>query len=402
MNIVIVGASHAGMAAAAELRRLSESADIILLSAENVLPYQRPPLSKAYVSGDMTLEGLELRPQSWFTDHRIDLRLNTRVTSINRNERQLLLNDGNTVDYTSLILATGSTPRYLPESSGGKLKNVLVMRDLADADALKPLLKSGTKLVVIGGGYVGLEAAAVAAKHGLQVTVVEAAEHILRRVACPQTASYIRELHQAHNVTVLENRSVAGISGKDGKAAAVDLADGTSLPADVVLVGIGVMPQTQLAHDAGLTIANGVVVDSALRTSDPDIYAIGDVASFPRHGTHMRVESVQNAHDQALVAAANALGADEHYNAVPWFWSDQYDLKLQMAGLNTGYTDVIVRKSSDTAQSHFYFDGDTFLATDCFNDAASFVVSRRLLQMGRTITREQAADTSLVLKTLIK
>jgi 3-phenylpropionate/trans-cinnamate dioxygenase ferredoxin reductase component len=402
MNIVIIGASHAGMAAAAELRRLSDSANIILLSAENVLPYQRPPLSKAYVSGDMTLEGLELRPQSWFTDHRIDLRLNTRVASIDREARQVALVDGGTVDYTSLILATGSSPRRLGEHQGGTLENVLVMRDLADADVLKPLLKAGAKLVVIGGGYVGLEAAAVAAKHGLHVTVVEAAEHILRRVACPQTATYIRDLHEAHGVTVLEGRAVAGITGQGGKAAAVELGDGTSLPADMVLVGIGVIPETQLAHDAGLTVANGIVVDSALRTNDPDIYAIGDVASFPRHGSHMRVESVQNAHDQALVAAANALGGDEHYDAVPWFWSDQYDLKLQMAGLNTGYTDVVVRKSSETAESHFYFKGDEFLATDCFNDAASFVVSRRLLQMGRTISREQAADNSLVLKTLIK
>ena len=402
MNIVIVGASHAGMAAAAELRRLSDSTNIILLSAENVLPYQRPPLSKAYVSGDMTLEGLELRPQSWFADNRIDLRLSTRVEKIDRENRQLHISGGADIDYTSLIIATGSSPRRLPESAGGLLKNVLVMRDLADAETLKPLLKANAKLVVIGGGYVGLEAAAVAAKHGLSVIVVEAAEHILRRVACPQTATYIRELHQAHGVTVLENRAVAGIKGQNGKAASVELADGTSLPADIVLVGIGVIPETQLAHDAGLIIANGIIVDSALRTNDPDIYAIGDVASFPRHGNHMRVESVQNANDQGLVAAANALGGDEHYNAVPWFWSDQYDLKLQMAGLNIGYTDVVVRKSSETAQSHFYFKGDEFLATDCFNDAASFVVSRRLLQMGRTISKQQASDSSLVLKTLIK
>ena len=402
MNIVIIGASHAGMAAAAELRRLSQSAHIILLSAESVLPYQRPPLSKAYVSGDMTLESLELRPQPWFDDHRIDLRLETKVEKIDRDAKTLLLSDAITIDYTGLIIATGSTPRYLPESVGGKLQNVLVMRDLADADALKPLLKPDAKLVVIGGGYVGLEAAAVAAKHGMDVTVVEAAEHILRRVACPQTATYIRDLHEAHGVTVLENRTVAGTSGQGGRVASVELGDGSSLPADVVLVGIGVVPQTQLAHDAGLTIANGIVVDSALRTSDPDIYAIGDVASFPRDGTHMRVESVQNANDQALVAAANALGGDEKYSAVPWFWSDQYDLKLQMAGLNTGYTDVVVRKSSETAQSHFYFKDNVFLATDCFNDAASFVVSRRLLQMGKTISREQAADTGLVLKTLVK
>ena len=244
MNIVIIGASHAGMAAAAELRNLSASANITLLSAEGVLPYQRPPLSKAYVSGDMTLEGLELRPQSWFTDHCIDLRLSTRVEKIDRENRQLHTTGG-TVAYTSLIIATGSSPRRLPESAGGSLENVLVMRDLADADALKPLLKPDAKLVVIGGGYVGLEAAAVAAKHGLQVTVVEAAEHILRRVACPQTATYIRNLHQAHGVTVLEGCSVAGITGQGGKAASVELGDGTSLPADVVLVGIATADDDQ-------------------------------------------------------------------------------------------------------------------------------------------------------------
>lgn len=402
MNIVIVGASHAGMAAAAELRRLSVSAGIVLLSAESVLPYQRPPLSKAYVSGDMTLEGLELRPQSWFSDNKIDLRLGAVVTAIDREARTIQLKNSETFEYTSLIVATGSSPRRLPAGAGGNLENVLVMRDLADADALKPLLKKGNKLVVIGGGYVGLEAAAVAAKHGLNVTVIEAAEHILRRVACPQTATYIRGLHQSYGVTVLENRAVAGIKGEGGKASAVELADGTTLPADAVLVGIGVIPETQLAHDAGLTIANGIVVDQFLRTNDPDIYSIGDVASFPRHGQHMRVESVQNANDQALVAAANALGANDNYNAVPWFWSDQYELKLQMAGLNTGYTDVVVRHSSETARSHFYFKGDEFLAADCFNDAASFVVSRRLLQMGRAISKEQAADANLVLKTLIK
>jgi 3-phenylpropionate/trans-cinnamate dioxygenase ferredoxin reductase component len=401
MNIVIVGASHAGMAAAAELRRLSANANIIMLSAEGVLPYQRPPLSKAYVSGDVTVEGLELRPQSWFIDQNIDLRLNTPAARIDRETRQIVLFDGSRVDYASLILATGSTPRYLPESAGGTLKNVLVMRNLADADALKPLLVSGARLVVIGGGYVGLEAAAVAAKHGLHVTVVEAAEHILRRVACPQTADYIRALHQAHGVTVLENRAVAGIQGEGGKAAAVELGDGTLLLADLVLVGIGVIPETRLAHDSGLTIANGIVVDSALRTNDADIYAIGDVASFPRNGQHLRVESVQNANDQALVAAANALGGDAHYHAVPWFWSDQFDLKLQMAGLNTGYDQVIVRQSSATARSHFYFKNGAFLAVDCFNDAASFVVSRRLLQTGRALSPDQAADTGIALKTLI-
>jgi 3-phenylpropionate/trans-cinnamate dioxygenase ferredoxin reductase component len=402
MKVVIIGASHAGVAAAAGLRAVSQEASVTVIGAEAALPYQRPPLSKGYASGETDLEGLALRPRAWFDSNRIDLRLAMRVTAIDRERRELRLPEGGRLAYDRLILATGASPRRLPDHAGGNLGNVLVMRDLADADALKERIADGRRVVIIGGGYVGLEAAAVCAKAGMHVTVVEAAEHILRRVACAATARFIRAVHEAHGVNVLEGVNVTRIAGIDGVANGVELANGTLLPADLVLVGIGVVPETALAHDAGLRIANGIVVDQHLRTNDAEIYAIGDVASFPRDGHHVRVESVQNANDQAAVAAVNALGADETYNAVPWFWSDQYDMKLQIAGLNSGHDDVVQRVNSETSRSHFYFRGDQFIAVDCFNDGASYMVSRRLMQMGRGLTKAQAADLSLNFKSLLK
>jgi 3-phenylpropionate/trans-cinnamate dioxygenase ferredoxin reductase subunit len=255
---------------------------------------------------------------------------------------------------------------------------------------------------VVGGGYIGLEAASEAAKKGVTVTVVEAADRILKRVASEETADDVRSLHHSHGVRIFENASLVKIVEKDGKAAGVELTDGSVISADFVVTGIGVTPDTALAEACGLDIGNGIVVDAHLRTSDPSILAIGDCACFPFKGMMIRLESVQNAADMGIVAAQNIVGADLEYRPVPWFWSDQFDLKLQIAGLNMGYDHVITRPGvREGAKSHFYFRGDEFLAADCLNDGATYMIARRVLEGGKTLTRAMVEDHSFALKSLL-
>jgi 3-phenylpropionate/trans-cinnamate dioxygenase ferredoxin reductase subunit len=263
-------------------------------------------------------------------------------------------------------------------------------------------MKEGARLVVIGGGYIGLEAASEAAKKGVSVTVVEAADRILKRVACPETADDVRTLHHGHGVRIFENASITRIVGENGHATGIELSDGSFIAADFVVTGIGVNPDTALAEAAGLVVDNGITVNSRLETSDPAIYAIGDCASFPFKGEMIRLESVQNANDMGIVAAQNIMGADIAYKPVPWFWSDQFDLKLQIAGLNIGYNHVVTRPGArEGAKSHFYFRGDELLAADCLNDGATYMITRRLLEGGKTLTRAQVEDHSLNLKSLL-
>jgi 3-phenylpropionate/trans-cinnamate dioxygenase ferredoxin reductase subunit len=276
------------------------------------------------------------------------------------------------------------------------------MRDHGDALKLMERMKEDARLVVIGGGYIGLEAASEAAKKGVSVTVIEAADRILKRVACAETADDIRALHKAHGVTILENAQIHEIHEKNGVADGVILADDTVIPADFIVTGIGVHPDTALAETAGLTYNNGIVVNERLETSDPNIYAIGDCAAFPYHGRMIRLESVQNANDMGIVAAHNILGEDRAYRPVPWFWSDQFELKLQIAGLNTGYDQVITRKGlREGARSHFYFRDGTFLAADCLNDGAAYMMARKILEGGKMLTPMQVADPNFNMKSLL-
>jgi 3-phenylpropionate/trans-cinnamate dioxygenase ferredoxin reductase subunit len=402
MKTLVIGGSHAALALAAELRKLSPEADIALVSADPELPYQRPPLSKAYMSGKVTFEQILLRPEDWFQANAIMLKAGLRVDGIDREKKNVTLSDGTVLPYDRLVLATGAKPRRLPEAIGGTLPNVHVMRDLADAHALMERMKDGSRLVVIGGGYIGLEAASEAAKKGVTVTVIEAADRILKRVAAPETADDVRSLHHDHGVRIFENASLVRIVERDGQASGVELTDGSVIAADFIITGIGVVPDTALAEACGLDVANGIIVNAHLQTSDPAIYAIGDCAAFPFKGMMIRLESVQNANDMGIAAAQNIMGANLSYKPVPWFWSDQFELKLQIAGLNTGYDRVITRPGPrEGAKSHFYFRGAEFLAADCLNDGATYMVARRILEGGKTLTPAQVEDHSLVLKTLL-
>lgn len=397
-RIVVIGAGQAGASLVAKLRALGFAGEITLIGAEAVPPYQRPPLSKAYLLGDMALERLFLRPESFYSDQGIDLRLGQPVRAIDPAARTVTLGQ-EVLSYDALALTTGSVPRQLPALIGGDLAGVHVVRGLGDVDAMAPEFQPGRRVVIVGGGYIGLEAAAVAAKKGLDVTVLEMAPRILQRVAAPETSDAIRALHISHGVKILESTGLERIEGAS-RVEGVSLSDGTRLPADFVIAGIGILPDTALAEAAGLTLENGIRTDTQGRTSDPHIWAAGDCASFPWRGEQLRLESVQNAIDQAELVAENMLGAEKDYAPVPWFWSDQYDLKLQIAGLNTGYDRVIVRDAE--ARSHWYFAGEKFLAVDALNDPRAFMVGKRLLEQGKSPDPGLLADPATDLKALLK
>ena len=399
-GIVIIGAGQAGASLAAKLRALGYAGDVTLVGAEPVAPYQRPPLSKGYLLGEMGLDRLMLRGPEFWDDQKIALRLGIPVTAIDPAARRVTLGTG-TLAYDQLALTTGATPRRLPPAIGGDLAGVYPVRTLADVDAMAAEFRPGRRLLVIGGGYIGLEAAAVASKLGLSVTLVEAAPRILQRVACAETAAHLRALHQAHGVRILEGRALARLTG-DGRVTGAELADGETIPADFVIAGIGIDPETRLAAAAGLAIENGIRTDALGRTSDPAIWAAGDCASFPHAGGRLRLESVGNAIDQAEAVAANMLGADEPYVPRPWFWSDQYDAKLQIAGLNTGFDRVVTRPGEGPAVSFWYYRGADLLAVDAISDPRAYMVGKRLIEAGRSPDPAQVADPATDLKALMR
>jgi 3-phenylpropionate/trans-cinnamate dioxygenase ferredoxin reductase subunit len=401
-KIVVIGGGQAGFSYAERIRALLPEATITMLCAEDTLPYQRPPLSKKYMMGEMTRDSLTFRTEGWFAENRIDVRTGVTVDSIDRSA-QLVHLGKDALLYDRLMLATGSEPRRLPADIGGSLKNVFVMRSLADADAFGEQMAAGRKLVVIGGGYIGLEAAAVARKAGMDVTVVEAAPRILQRVACEETSTWFRDLHQRHGVKIVEKAGLEKLVGRDGTVSGAQLSDGQHLECDVALVGIGILPSTELAEQAGLEVENGIVVDGRGRTSDDNIFAAGDCSIFDFEGQQTRLESVQNAIEQAQHAALETAGQGKDYRPIPWFWSDQFDVTLQIAGLNRGYDKVVTRPGSrEGAQSHWYFRNDKFIAVDAMNDPRAYLPGKKILETGGALTAEQAADPECNLKDLMR
>ncbi|HEY9037508.1 MAG TPA: FAD-dependent oxidoreductase [Roseovarius sp.] len=400
-DIVVIGAGQAGASLVARLRKNGFEGAITLIGEEAAPPYQRPPLSKAYLLGDMELERLYLRPASFYEEAQIDLRLGTRVDRIDPATRQVHIGD-EVVPYGTLVLTTGSTPRRLPAAIGGDLEGVHVVRDLADVDAMEPRFKPGAKVLIVGGGYIGLEAAAVAAKKGLDVTLVEMAERILQRVAAPETSDFFRALHKEHGVDIREGVGLDRLLG-EGRVTGARLTDGTEIEADFVIVGVGIAPGTALAEAAGLETDNGIKVDALGRTSDPAIWAAGDCASFPLGDGRMRLESVPNAIDMAECVADNIMGAGKAYVPQPWFWSDQYDVKLQIAGLNVGYDRIITRPGSSVGSASFwYYSGDRLLAVDAMNEPRAYMVGKRLIDAGKSPSPVAVADPETDLKSLLK
>lgn len=400
-HIVVIGAGQAGSSLVAKLRKDGFDGQITLIGAEPALPYQRPPLSKAYLLGDMTLDRLFLRPDSFYRDQNIEVRLGQAVTAIDPAAKTVTVGD-DVIAYDQLALTTGSEPNRLPAAIGGDLAGVHVVRTLADVDAMAPAVIKGARALIVGGGYIGLEAAAVATKLGVQVTLVEMADRILQRVAAPETSDYFRALHTGHGVDIREGIGLDHLIGNDGRVRGAMLSDGTVLDLDMVVVGVGIMPATGLAEMAGLTLNNGIEVNGLGQTSDPSIWAAGDCASFLFRGARIRLESVPNAIDQSECVAANMLGAGVDYLAKPWFWSDQYDVKLQIAGLNTGYDHIVTRVGQGQTQSFWYYKGATLLAVDAMNDPRAYMVGKRLIEAGKSPDPVAVRDASFELKALLR
>lgn len=399
-GIIVIGAGQAGSSLVVRLRSLGFEGKVTLIGAEPVPPYQRPPLSKKYMLGEMDVERLFLRPEAFYADQNIDLRLGVLVTGIDRDAKTVTLNSGEVLQYDKLALTTGSDPIPLPASIGGGLDNVYTVRTLKDADAMAAHFTKGKRALIVGGGYIGLEAAAVAAMRGVNVTIVEMADRILQRVAAPQTSDYFRTLHTGRGVDVREGVGLDSLKGHKGRVTLAVLSDGTQLGIDFAVVGIGIRPAIGLADFADLSIENGIKVNGFGQTSDPSIYAAGDCTSFPYKDGRIRLESVPNAIDQAEATAAAMLGETKEYIAKPWFWSDQYDVKLQIAGLNTGY-DTVVNRAFGAATSFWYYKGDQLLAVDALNDPRAYMVGKRLIEAGKSPDPSLVADTTIDLKILL-
>ena len=396
---IIIGAGQAGSSAAFKLRALGYDADITLIGDEPHPPYQRPPLSKAYLLGEMERERLFLRPAEAYAEQGITLLTDTWVSQIDRDAKTVTTEAG-VHSYDTLILTTGAYPRPLPIGLGGDLDGVYTVRTLADIDAMAPEFRDGARALIIGGGYIGLEAAAVAAKRGVNTTLIERDDRILGRVASAETADYFRDLHRANGVDIREGVDLARLTGSP-RVTGAEFKDGTAMDVDFVIVGIGILPDTRHADAMGLTLNNGIACDAMGRTSDPAIWAAGDCASFPMGGAQMRLESVGNAIDMAEAVAANIMGADMPYIPKPWFWSDQYDVKLQIAGLNTGYERVVVRDGG-AARSHWYYAGETLLAIDAMNDPRAYMVGKRLIEAGKSADPALVANPDTEMKSLLK
>ena len=398
-HIVVIGAGQAGSSCVVKLRNGGFEGQITLIGSEPQPPYQRPPLSKAYLMGDMALERLYLRPEAFYADQDIDLRLGATVDAIDVDAQQITV-DGAPMGYDELVLTTGSIPHRLPAAIGGALDGVHVVRGLADVDAMAPRFVAGARVLIVGGGYIGLEAASVAAKLGLEVTLVEMAPRILQRVAAPETSDFFRNLHQSNGVMLREGVGLERLTGEGNVSGAV-LTDGTTLEVDFVIVGVGIAPATALAEAAGVPLDNGIAVDAFGRTSVPHVWAAGDCASFPYRGGRIRLESVPNAIEQAEVVAENLMGVEKEYHAKPWFWSDQYDVKLQIAGLNTGYDKVVTRGAAPGPVSFWYYLGETLLAVDAANDPRGYMIGKRLIEGGKSPSADVIADPDTDMKALL-
>jgi len=398
-NIVIIGGGQAAAQACASLRLFGFGGKITLIGEEAALPYQRPPLSKAYMKGDMSEERLYFRPADWYRDNDIEVMLSTRATRIDRSERTVEIEGGKSVAYDGLILSTGSRPRALP-LPGADLDHVYDLRDLSDVERIKPNMVAGKRLVIVGAGYIGLEAAAVARQLGLEVTVLEMADRVLARVTSPVMSDFFETEHRAQGVDIRTGVRLASLQG-DGAVTAAVLDNGTEIAADIVLVGIGILPNVELAQDAGIACANGILVDRDARTNDPRVFAAGDCTRRPlvHYGRDGRLESVHNAIEQGKLAAAAIMAKPRPNEDCPWFWSDQYDLKLQIAGLSQDYDEFVLRGDPATRKfAVFYLRSGKLISVDAINSAPEFLASKRLIMSGASLAPETLSDTSISMK----
>jgi 3-phenylpropionate/trans-cinnamate dioxygenase ferredoxin reductase subunit len=399
MAIVIVGAGHAAGQAAASLRQEGFEDDIIIIGDEAHIPYQRPPLSKAYLSGEQGIERVYLRPEKFYEDKNVTVKTSTSVTAIDTAAHTVTTDQGETIGYDKLLLATGGRPRKL-SIPGSDLTGIHYLRTIADVDAIRDEFAEGRRLVIVGGGYIGLEVASVAVKYGLEVHVLEMEERILQRVTTPQMSAYYHQLHGGRGVHIHTATMVTGFSGD----AAVDavLCGDESIAADLVIVGIGIIPNVEVVQAAGIECENGIVVDDHCRTSAPDVYAAGDCTNHPNPllDRRLRLESVPNAMEQARVAAANMVGGDKVYASIPWFWSDQYELKLQMVGFSADGDTQVVRGDMDAnAFAVFYLKDGRVVAADAVNSPKEFMICKQLI--GKKVDAAVLQDPDSDLKALL-
>jgi len=396
-NVVIAGAGHAAGQVVATLKQRKFDGRIILIGDEIHLPYQRPPLSKKFLSGDMPAKRLHFKPASFYDDPQVEVRLNTKITAIDRSNKTLRTDAGNT-PYDTLVLAVGSRVRRLPVE-GAELEGVHYLRSISDVEGIRAELGERRKVVIVGAGYIGLEVAAVMRQLGLDVTVVEMADRVMSRVVSAEISDFYQIEHTNHGVKLRLSTGVAAFRG-DTRISAVETTNGDQIPADFVIVGIGVEPNIELAADAGLNVDNGITVDECCRTSDPNVYAVGDCTVHPNsiYERRLRLESVHNALEQAKTAANNICGKQTCYSQVPWFWSDQYDLKLQIAGLSEGYDDVLVRGNpADRSFACLYLRDGKLIATDAINSPREFLRSKELIANRSQIDRDKLADPGVAL-----
>ena len=401
-EILIVGAGHGGAHAAAQLRQLGFAGSIAIVGEEPELPYERPPLSKDCLAGDKDFDRMLLRPESFWAERHVAMLTGRRVGHVDPAARTVTTDDGETIGYGDLIWATGGAPRKLA-CEGHDLAGIHAIRTRADVEALKTELGGATRVAIVGGGYIGLEAAAVLSKLGKQVVVLEAMDRVLARVAGPDLSHFYEAEHRAHGVTIRTGVTVAAISGEHGRADGVVLANGEQVAADLIIVGIGIIPAIAPLIEAGAAVANGVEVDDHCRTSLQHVFAIGDCAAHANSfagGATIRLESVQNANDMATTVARALTGNPKPYHAVPWFWSNQYDLRLQTVGLSMGYGATVLRGDPATrAFSVIYLKAGRIIALDCVNSVRDYVQGKALVEAGSVIAPGLLADTDIPLKT---
>jgi len=398
-TIIVVGGGHAGAQAVDSLRRDGFAGRLVLVAGEPVLPYQRPPLSKKFLAGELEADRLPIRHAQYYETIRCEVRLGNAAVAIDTAGHQLTLADGSTLDYGKLVLAIGGHARPLPVP-GADLAGVHVLRTIVDVNAIRARIAPGLRAAIVGAGYIGLECAATLRKLGLEVTVIEMMDRVMSRVVAPEMSRFYHKEHVSHGVTVLAAKRVCAFTG-NGKLSAVECTDGTRVPADLAIVGIGLVPDTGLAAAAGLACDDGIAVDEHCRTSDPDIYAIGDCCSHPspRYGRRIRLESVDNAFEQAKTAAANICGKPTVHDKTPWFWSDQYELKLQIVGLSQHYDRVVLRGEPDSrAFSCCYLRDDELIALDAVNLARDFMAARKLIGERARPDLSRLGDAAIALK----
>lgn len=400
-TVVIVGAGHGAGQIVASLKQHKFDGHIVLIGEEPYLPYQRPPLSKKYLAGEMPPERLYFKPASFYEDDNIEVRLGTRIESIDSDRSQLATSAGDTIAYDKLVLATGSRVRKV-EVPGADLDGIHYLRSIADVEAIRADIDTAETVAIVGAGYIGLEVAAVCRQLGCNVTVIELAAHVMSRVVSREVSDFYEALHADHGVDIRLSTGLQAYEG-NGRVSHVVSDSGDRIPADLVVVGVGILPNIELAADAGLAVDNGIVVDDRCCTEDPDIFAIGDCTSHPNgiYERQLRLESVHNALEQAKTAAANICGIETHYSQVPWFWSDQYDVKLQIAGLSEGYDAIVLRGDPAKASfACFYLKDGVLIAVDAINSPREFMQSKALIGSHARIAPDQLADAAVMLKDL--